>query len=138
MADIYSKEKRSAIMSKISGNETKIEIIVRKFLFDNGLRYRKNVKTLPGKPDIVLSKFKTVIFVNGCFWHNHESCKKSALPASNKMFWKERIDRNVERDFENKINLEKLGFKVITIWQCELTAKNREENLNKLIQLIFS
>ena len=86
MSDIYSKSKRSSIMSKISGKDTKPEILVRKYLFSKGFRFRKNVKDLPGKPDIVLPKYKTIIFINGCFWHGHENCKKATLPATNTEF----------------------------------------------------
>ncbi|MBI2722480.1 MAG: DNA mismatch endonuclease Vsr [Bacteroidetes bacterium] len=124
MADIFNKEKRSEIMSKISGTETKPEIAVRKFLFAEGFRYRKNVKLLPGKPDIVLSKYKTVIFVHGCFWHNH-NCNAAKLPETRKEFWKEKITGNVSRDKRNYEKLKDMGWQVITVWQCEL--KNRIE-----------
>jgi len=111
-------------MSRISGKETKPEILVRKFLFAQGFRYRKNDKRLVGKPDIVLPKYKTVIFVHGCFWHGHQSCKKSALPQTNYDFWKNKIQGNVERDKLNQKKLKKDNWKVITIWQCQI--KNRE------------
>ena len=137
MPDIFSKTKRSDIMSKISGKETKPEVLVRKYLFAEGFRYRKNVKDLPGKPDIVLPKYKTVVFVNGCFWHGHKNCKKSALPTSNTQFWKEKISKNILRDSENVQKLINMGYKVLTIWQCELTAKTREKSLNKLIKHII-
>ena len=105
MSDIFSQTKRSDIMSKISSKDTKPEILVRKFLFSKGFRYRINVKTLPGKPDIVLPKYKTIIFVNGCFWHGHD-CK---------------ISNNKSRDAKNSDLLVKLGWKVIIIWQCEIS-----------------
>jgi DNA mismatch endonuclease (patch repair protein) len=127
MSDIFSKSKRSEIMSKISGKETKPEIIVRKYLFAKGFRYRKNLKKLPGKPDIVLPKYKTIILIHGCFWHGHEGCKKSVLPTTNTEFWKEKIGKNIERDRFNILELEKQGWKVIVVWQCELknsTVKN--------------
>ena len=136
MSDIFSKSKRSNIMSKISGKETKPEIIVRKFLFGHGFRYRKNVKYLPGKPDIVLPKYKTVVFVNGCFWHGHQDCKKAKLPTTNTDFWKEKIFSNVERDKKEQIELQNMGYKVIVIWQCELSTKLREFRLNELIKEI--
>ena len=136
MSDIFSKNKRSDIMSKIYGKETKPEILVRKYLFAQGFRYRKNVKDLPGKPDIVLPKYKTVIFVNGCFWHGHKNCKRSALPTSNTQFWEEKISKNIIRDSENIQKLLDMGYKVLTIWQCELTSKTRENSLNKLIKQI--
>ena len=104
MSDIYSKSKRSNIMSKISGKETKPEILVRKYLFAQGFRYRKNVKELPGKPDIVLSKYKVVIFIHGCFWHGH-SCKQGTLPQTNYNFWQEKIRKNLERDNRNILEL---------------------------------
>jgi len=111
-------------MSKVSGKETKPEIIVRKFLFAQGFRYRKNDKRLPGKPDIVLPKYKTMIFVHGCFWHGHQNCKKSALPQTNYEFWKNKIQGNTERDKSNQKQLKKLGWKIIVVWQCRI--KNRE------------
>ena len=123
-------------MSKISGKETKPEILVRKFLFAQGFRFRKYVTNLPGKPDIVLPKYKTVIFVNGCFWHGHQDCKRSVLPESNKEFWELKISKNIERDEINKSELLKLKYKVIIIWQCELSTKVRDFYLKNLIKLI--
>ena len=134
MPDIYSKSKRSEIMGRISGRETKPEIFVRKFLFAHGFRYRKNVKDLPGKPDIVLPKYKTVIFVHGCFWHHHENCKYSKLPETNKEFWEKKIFDNVDRDKKNKKILEDLGWKVLLIWQCEI--RNNDSRIAKLENLI--
>jgi DNA mismatch endonuclease (patch repair protein) len=139
LTDIYSKRKRSQIMSKISGHETKPEILIRKYLFSLGFRFRKNVKSLPGKPDIVLPKYKTVIFVHGCFWHGHMECKASTLPTTNVRFWKDKIKGNIDRDLRNKKKLKKLGWKVIIIWQCKL--KNliiREKTLAKLAGQIKS
>ena len=134
MSDIFSFQKRSDIMSKIGGKNTKPEILVRKFLFSKGFRYRINVKTLPGKPDIVLPKYKTIIFVNGCFWHGH-NCKKGKLPSSNTDFWKEKISNNKSRDAKNSDLLVKLGWKVIIIWQCEISKiDNRIKILNKLLE----
>lgn len=138
MPDIFSKSKRSYIMSKISGKETKPEILVRKYLFSQGFRYRKNVKKLPGKPDIVLPKYKTIIFVNGCFWHGHENCKKSALPATNIAFWKGKISSNIIRDKKTYAELSDMGYKVLVIWQCELNAKKREITLSELTREIKS
>ena len=120
-------------MSKISGKETKPEILVRKFLFSRGYRFRKNVKELPGKPDIVLPKYKTAIFIHGCFWHGH-SCKRGALPESNREFWQEKINKNIERDSRNIIQLKEKGWSVIIIWQCEMKNKeDKEIRFNKLI-----
>jgi len=138
MTDIYSKQKRSKIMSKISGKESKPEILVRKFLFTNGFRYRKNDKRYPGKPDIVLPRYKTVIFIHGCFWHGH-NCKAGKLPETRKEFWEEKIKGNIERDKRNKSELEKLGWNVIIIWQCEL--KNNEiktKTLDKLTNTLHN
>lgn len=138
MTDIFSHSKRSMIMSKIPGKDTKPEILVRKYLFAHGFRYRKNVKRLPGTPDIVLPKYKTVIFVNGCFWHGHEGCKKAALPATNMEFWRNKIARNIERDKEEKYALEKMGYHVIIVWQCRLTSKLRDETFISLINELSS
>ena len=132
MTDIYSEQKRSEIMSKISDKGTKPEIIVRKFLFANGFRYRKNDKRYSGKPDIVLPKYKNVIFIHGCFWHGHD-CPAGKLPETNKKFWKGKIADNIERDKKNKAALENSGWNVITIWQCELKNKEiREKTLTEL------
>lgn len=123
-------------MSKISGKETKPEILVRKFLFSNGFRFRKNVKDLPGKPDIVLPKYKTVIFVHGCFWHGH-SCKRGTLPETNREFWVEKIGRNTKRDDNNISQLREKGWNIIIVWQCEIgSIKNREMRLERLLKEI--
>ncbi|QEK00890.1 very short patch repair endonuclease [Treponema phagedenis] len=136
MPDKFSKAKRSDIMSKISGKETKPEIMVRKYLFAHGFRYRKNVANLPGKPDIALPKYKTVIFVNGCFWHGHKNCKNAELPTTNTEFWRIKISATIERDKRQKLELQKIGYRVLTVWQCELTAKKREHTLENLISEI--
>jgi len=134
MSDIFSKPKRSDIMSKIYGKETKPEILVRKYLFSKGFRYRKNVKEFPGKPDIVLPKYKTIIFIHGCFWHGHEGCKKSALPATNFEFWKDKLEKNKERDKSNIQKLQGRGWKVIVVWQCELrNITIKDARLNNLV-----
>lgn len=133
MADKFSKEKRSDIMSKITGKETKPEILVRRFLFAAGFRFRKNVVNLLGKPDIVLSKYNTIIFVHGCFWHGH-TCKRGKLPESNHEFWKHKIEKNIERDKQIIAQLEKDGWKVIIIWQCEI--RNNEKCNMRLNELI--
>ena len=126
-------EQRSRCMAAIRGKYTKPEILVRKFLFSKGLRYRLNNRKLPGSPDIVLKKYKTVIFVDGCFWHGHEGCKYFRLPKSNTPFWEAKITRNIERDKETTQALTALGWKVFSFWECELRNKsNREAALNKL------
>ena len=132
MADNHSKEVRSINMSHIRSTNSKPEEIVRKYLFAEGFRYRKNVKKLPGCPDIVLPKYKTVIFVNGCFWHKHD-CPRFVWPSSNQDYWRPKILRNVERDNQNRKELETLGWKVITVWECELKKNVLNETLGKLI-----
>ncbi len=138
MTDTISKAKRSEIMSRVKGKETTPEIIVRKYLFSRGLRYRKNVKTLPGTPDIVLPKYKTVVLVNGCFWHGHKDCKHAHLPATNLDYWEKKIADNVERDERKRQELEKLGYKVLVVWQCQLKTKVRSDNLEKLYSDIIN
>jgi DNA mismatch endonuclease, patch repair protein len=120
MADVHNTETRSYNMSRIKGKNTKPEMLVRKFLFANGYRYRLNVKTLPGKPDIVLPKYKTVIFINGCFWHGHEGCKYFKIPETRTEWWIEKITGTQKRDREAENQLIELGWKVITLWECEL------------------
>lgn len=122
-------------MSHIRSINSKPEEIVRKYLFSQGLRYRKNVKKLPECPDIVLPKYHTVIFVNGCFWHRHD-CSRFVWPSSNQDYWRPKILRNVERDQKNTEELKALGWNVITVWECELKRAVREENLNLLITKI--
>lgn len=134
MPDIFPQEKRSQIMSKVSSKETKPEILIRKLLFSKGFRFRKNVKNLPGKPDIVLPKYKTVIFVHGCFWHQHKNCRKSTRPTSNTEFWNTKLDKNIERDKKNAQLLKKAGWKIITVWECEL--KNIEKLKKKLLRIL--
>lgn len=125
-------------MAKISGKESKPEIIVRKYLFFKGYRYRKNVKTLPGSPDIVLTKYKTIIFIHGCFWHNH-NCKGGKLPETRKNFWIKKISDNKKRDEKNLGELSKLGWKVIIVWQCELIKmKTREKKLIEIENQILT
>jgi len=133
MADIYSEKKRSQIMASISGKETVPESMVRSFLFKQGFRFKKNVESLPGKPDIVLPKYKTAIFVNGCFWHGHKKCKAATLPATRKKFWTNKIKANIDRDKRNIRELKKASWKVIIIWQCEIkNAAKREKRFEKL------
>ena len=132
MADNHSKEVRSINMSHIRSTNSKPEEIVRKYLFAEGFRYRKNVKKLPGCPDIVLPKYKTVIFVNGCFWHKHD-CPRFVWPSSNQDYWRPKILRNVERDNQSRKELETLGWKVITVWECELKKNVLNETFGKLI-----
>jgi len=137
MADIKSKEARSRNMAAIKNKNTKPEEIVRKYLFSQGFRYRKNVSSLVGHPDIVLPKYHTIIFVNGCFWHGHIGCKYFILPSSNVEFWKSKIDANQARDKRVKSELTNTGWKVITVWECELKRNFREERLARLCQEIL-
>lgn len=131
MADTHSKEVRSKNMSRIRSTNSKPEETVRKYLFSKGLRYRKNVRKLPGCPDIVLPKYKTVVFVNGCFWHKHD-CGRFVWPTSNEEYWHKKINRNIERDADNLRTLTEQGWHVITIWECQLKKKVAEENLLRL------
>lgn len=131
MADNHSKEVRSMNMSHIRSKNSKPEELVRKYLFSKGFRYRKNVKTLPGCPDIVLPKYKTVIFVNGCFWHKHD-CPRFVWPSSNEDYWRPKIMGNVERDKRNIAELQQLGWNVLTVWECELKKKVIDATLEQL------
>lgn len=134
--DVHNKETRSYNMSRIKGGKTKPEEIVAKYLFSQGFRYRRNVKKLPGTPDIVLKKYKTVIFVNGCFWHMHEGCKYFVWPKDNSEFWKNKLLANKERDEKEKKGIEELGWKVIVVWECQLKKAERERTLNWLVEKI--
>lgn len=134
--DVHDKKTRSYNMSQIKGKDTKPEEMVRKYLFAQGFRYRKNDKKIPGTPDIVLPKYKTVIFINGCFWHGHAGCKYFVWPKSNRDFWKKKIEANISRDQQKTVLLESHGWKVITIWECELKPRNRDACLKKLIEEI--
>ena len=135
MADNHTKEQRSYNMSRIRSKNNAPEEKVRKFLFSKGFRYRKNDKKLPGCPDIVLPKYKTVIFVNGCFWHKH-NCKRFVWPSSNEEYWKKKILRNVERDELNIKGLKELGWKVLVVWECELKKATIDERLKMLVSEI--
>lgn len=132
--DIHDKTTRSYNMSQIKGKNTRPEETVRKYLFSHGFRYRKNDRRLPGTPDIVLPKYKTVIFVNGCFWHGHEGCKYFVYPQNNAEFWKNKIKTNIERDIRKEKQLTELGWRIVTIWECQLKPKRREETLLKLLE----
>ena len=133
MADVHDRTTRSYNMSRIKGKDTKPEEIVRKYLFSRGYRFRKNDKRYPGTPDIVLPKYKTMVLINGCFWHGHVGCKYFVWPKTNPDFWKEKIERNIERDQKNIEYLRQAGWKVYVIWECELNTKKREDTLSRLI-----
>lgn len=133
MADTMTAEQRSRCMAAIHGKDTKPEMIVRKYLFSRGLRYRVQVRKLPGSPDIVLRKYKTAIFVDGCFWHGHEGCRYFRLPKSNADFWRHKIAMNIARDYANNVDLELAGWRVVRIWECEIkTAAKRQSRLRQL------
>ena len=117
----YERGTRSYTMSHIRGKDTKIEVLVRSYLFRRGLRFRKNDKRYPGHPDVVLPKYHTIVFVNGCFWHMHEGCSKRSMPKSNVEFWQAKLLRNHNRDIAQRAELEASGWRVITVWECELT-----------------
>jgi DNA mismatch endonuclease, patch repair protein len=132
MADKLSPEKRSWNMSRIKGKDTKPEIVVRKYLFGKGFRFRKNDKRYPGKPDIVLPKYHTVIFIHGCFWHHHDGCKQATMPKTRTEFWEKKFAQNVDNDARHKRQLEEMGFKVIIIWECEI-EKDFDGTMEKLV-----
>ena len=137
MADVHTPEQRSYNMSRIHSKNTKPEELVRKFLFSQGFRYRKNDAKLPGKPDIVLPKYKAVIFVNGCFWHGHEGCRYFVWPKNNAEFWKEKITGNIQRDKHNHQLLANQGWRVIEIWECQLKRSVVDNTLHNLVLQII-
>ena len=131
MSDHLTAEKRSWNMSHIRSKDSKPETLVRKYLFSKGFRYRKNVKKLPGCPDIVMPKYQTVIFVNGCFWHKHD-CPRFVWPSSNIEYWRSKILGNVERDKKNYSELQSLGWNVLIIWECELKEKTIDDTMCRI------
>lgn len=133
--DTISKDHRSWNMSRIRSSNTKIEVEVRSWLFKEGFRFRKNDKRYPGKPDVVLPKYKTVIFVNGCFWHRHEGCKYATTPKTRTDYWTDKFNRNIENDKKQKKQLEEMGWNVIVVWECEL-KKNFEDTMNKIVDCL--
>lgn len=130
--DVHNKATRSYNMSRIKGKDTKPEMLVRRFLFTQGFRYRLHLKTLPGKPDIVLPKYKTIIFIHGCFFHGHENCRYFKVPATRTEWWLDKINGNKKRDSENEKLLTDMGWRVITIWECELKPKQFQSTLELL------
>jgi DNA mismatch endonuclease (patch repair protein) len=130
MPDVFNPEERSRIMAKVRGENTSPERLVRSLIHKMGYRFRLNVKDLPGKPDIVLKKHKKVIFVHGCFWHQHEGCPHAARPSSNTEYWNKKLDRNMLRDREHMHKLEYLGWNVLIVWECE--TRDREKLIDKL------
>lgn len=138
MADTHSKETRSYNMSRIKSRDTKPEMLVRKYLFSQGLRFRKNDKRYPGHPDLVLPKYKSVVFVHGCFWHVHAGHPCFVLPKSRLEYWGKKLGRNKQRDSENHTKLTEAGWNVIVVWECELNKAGRDERLQLLYQQITS
>ena len=136
MADIHDKATRSYNMSWVKGTDTKPEMLVRKFLHANGIRYRLYNKNLPGKPDLTLTKYHTVIFVNGCFWHGHKGCRYFVLPKTKTAWWQEKIEETIKRDSTAIQNLKELGWKPIIIWECELKPRERNASLANIISTI--
>jgi DNA mismatch endonuclease (patch repair protein) len=133
MADVHDKTTRSYNMSRIRSKDTKPEMLVRKFLFANGFRYRLHVKNLPGKPDIVLPKYKTVIFVNGCFWHGHEKCKYFVIPKTRTEWWLNKIERTKHLDNVNCLKLKLEGWKVFSVFECELKSDKDHNTINRIL-----
>ena len=134
--DIWDKKKRSKVMAKIRSKNTKPEILLRKSLYKNGIRYRINYKKIPGTPDIVLTKYKIAIFVHGCFWHGHENCKIAHIPKSNTIYWENKIHKNKERDNISTMHLLAMGWRVLVIWECEIKKKNLENLVYQLQTII--
>ena len=134
--DVFSPEKRSQVMSRIRSKDTKPEKIIRSILHKLGFRFRINRKDLPGKPDIVLPKYRTVIFVHGCFWHQHEGCKIASKPKSSSEYWKVKFTKNIERDKKNQEKLKLMGYRVIIIWECEAKVIQKSPEILKSMLLI--
>ena len=133
MADVHNEGVRYYDMSRIKSKDTKPEMLVRRYLHGNRLRYRLHDKSLPGKPDIVLPKYKTIIFIHGCFWHHHSSCKLGKIPSQNEKYWMKKINSNVQRDILHGQKLMQLDWNVITVWECELHNKKLAETLKNLL-----
>lgn len=138
MADHISSEHRSWNMQQIKAKDTKIEVQVRSWLFSRGFRFRKNDKRYPGKPDIVLPKYKTAVFINGCFWHRHEGCRYATTPKTRVEYWNEKFQRNIKNDLLHKQELESMGWKVITVWECQLKKANFVTTMETLEKMIRS
>lgn len=136
MADVHEPEVRSYNMSQIKGKNTKPEILVRKFLFAKGLRFRLHEKRLAGKPDLVLPKYKTVVFVNGCFWHMHKDCKYFVIPKTRTEWWVDKLHSNVQRDKIRKKELMSMGWNVIIVWECQLKGEKKDYTLKNLYKNI--
>jgi DNA mismatch endonuclease (patch repair protein) len=134
MADVHPKETRSFNMSRIRSKDTKPELIVRKFLFAHGFRYKLHDRSLPGKPDLVLPKYKTVIFIHGCFWHGHEGCRFFVVPKTRTEWWLKKISTNINNDSVSVFKLRETGWKVLTIWECDLRKNTVNITLDNLLK----
>jgi DNA mismatch endonuclease, patch repair protein len=134
VADIVDRQTRSRMMAGIRGKHTKPELAVRRFLHRMGFRFRLHGRNLPGKPDLVFAKYRTVVHVHGCFWHQHPGCRFAYTPASNREFWQTKLRQNVERDAKNDRALHELGWRSITVWECEVADSRTLENLSKMIR----
>lgn len=134
MTDIHTKDVRSFNMSQIKGKNTKPELLVRRFLHSQGFRYRLHVRDLPGRPDVVLKKYNTVIFIHGCFWHGHTGCKYFIISKTRTDWWLAKINRNRKKDMKSERNLQQIGWKVLTVWECDLKPDKRDITLSWLIK----
>lgn len=134
--DNLSVKDRSTNMSKISSMDTRAELRVRSFLFKKGLRFRKNVATLPGKPDMVFNRRNVVLFIHGCFWHRHKNCNRTTHPKTNRAYWKRKFRTNMERDKRNSLALRRLGYKVLLIWECQTASVSKLESIfSKIVSM---
>lgn len=138
MADVHNSRQRSYNMSMIKAKNTRPEMLVRSWLHGQGLRYRLHDRKLPGKPDLVLPKYKTAVFINGCFWHGHTGCRYFVIPKTRTEWWMEKISRNIKRDEEAVKQLQLAGWKVITVWECDLKGEKIRETLGNLLHKIVS
>lgn len=136
MADVLTKAQRSFVMSRIRGKDTKPELLVRRYLFSRGLRYRKHDRRFPGRPDLYFAKWRAVVFVNGCFWHAHKGCPGFRVPKSRKAYWRKKLNGNRRRDKANHAKLAAMGLRVLVVWECELKSAVREERLERLYKEI--
>ena len=136
MADVHDKKTRSFNMSRIKSKDTGPEILVRKFLFRRGFRYKLHDRSLPGKPDLVLPKYRTIIFVHGCFWHGHKGCKKFVMPQSRQDYWIKKLLNNVRKDKRYRKELKEMGWAVYTVWECQLQKRKANRTLHKLASKI--
>ena len=137
MTVIVSEQQRSYIMSRVGSKNTKPELVVRSYLHRRGFRYRIHGEKLPGRPDLVFAKHKTVVFVHGCFWHRHDGCSRATMPSTRVEFWRNKFERNMARDQANQTELRKLGWRVVVLWECEIgTIAARDESLERLATTI--